>query len=135
MRSDRGIPVLISEEEEELCFHPSLEHVSHRFRFGDHLLERETGATLKRSLIRHVNIANQSRNFAPRILPGEYSEGVKVGPQEHVRLFDPDETFDGTSTFLFAPRKSENCSRMNLTFSFLHLSIISFLSMIPPKKV
>jgi hypothetical protein len=58
-------------------------------------LEGGPGAPGERLLVRGVDVAEQPGHPAALVVIGQDAEGVEVGLEQHVRLFDPHEPLDG----------------------------------------
>src|SRR5204863_4336701 len=78
----------------ELGLDPGHHLVAERLGFRDLALQRLAGAAGERRPVGVVDVADHARDFARGVVVGEDAERLEVGPQYHVRLFDPDEALD-----------------------------------------
>ena len=82
-------------EEEELRLRSAVHRVAGGRRLGDGALQGVPRTALEGAAVRVVDVADQPADpFAGVLRPRQHPEGRQVGPEEHVRLLDPDEALD-----------------------------------------
>ena len=91
-----GRPAVARLEQEELGLGAAVHRVAGGRRAGDSALQGVPGTALERAAVWIVDVADQPADaLAGRRRPRQDAERRQVRTQEHVRLLDPDEAFDG----------------------------------------